>query len=335
MAWLLLICDRPSQDNGDELSEAWLDRHPASSASATRVSESVGAGRGDAQRTTVAGGYARLFMTRDRGLTAATDLHSSIQDHLWFHSFEFGDGLKATGIKPVDLLHSEWTSFQVPDLLGKSVLDIGAWDGWFSFRAEAAGASRVVALDHYAWAMDHALRSAYHLQCKGEGRVPDPYDRVPQIWDNDSLPGKRGFDLAKKALGSNIEVIVAEFPNGIDAADLGQFDVVLLLGVLYHLENPLEALRKAVSLTRGVCIIETVCMVVPGQEHHPLWELFPSTELNDDPSNWWAANAKGIEALCLAAGFQKVAFCGRPAVTDPPHPGYDYHYGRAVVHAFV
>ena len=44
----------------------------------------------------------------------------------------------------------------LPDLAGKTVLDIGAWDGYYSFQAERLGASGVVALDHYVWGVDMA-----------------------------------------------------------------------------------------------------------------------------------------------------------------------------------
>ena len=260
-------------------------------------------------------------------------LAERIQQHTWFHSFDFGDGLVAKGVKSLELLSSEWDSLQLPDLRGRSVLDIGAWDGWFSYRAEAQGASRVVAVDHYAWAMDNDAQAEYWNRCHREGVPPEAYDRVPDLWDTKRLPGRRGFDIAHDVLSSRVEAVLADIPD-ISRDALGSFDVVLFLGVLYHLENPLLALRRLVDVTTEFCVIETVCLVLPGHEDHALWELFGADELDGDPSNWWAGNAKGIESMCLAAGFREVEFLARPSETAIPAPGYDYHYGRARLRAY-
>jgi len=48
----------------------------------------------------------------------------------------------------------------------------------------------------------------------------------------------------------------------LDAEQVGQFDVVLMLGLLYHLENPIGALRTCRALCKNLCLIET--QVVPG-----------------------------------------------------------------------
>ena len=66
----------------------------------------------------------------------------------WWHSIDLGDGLLTPGGKNAALLRREWEAMKVPDLAGRSVLDIGAWDGYFSFQAERLGAREVVARDH-------------------------------------------------------------------------------------------------------------------------------------------------------------------------------------------
>ena len=59
----------------------------------------------------------------------------------WFHSIDLGDRV-TPGQKPAELLAQEWDQMRLPPLAGKSVLDIGVWDGYFSFRAEDAGAAQ-------------------------------------------------------------------------------------------------------------------------------------------------------------------------------------------------
>jgi tRNA (mo5U34)-methyltransferase len=267
-----------------------------------------------------------VLWTKRRRLQAAVDRL------LWFHSFDLGSGVRTSGIKSAETLEREWGALALPALEGKSVLDVGAWDGWFSFRCEDAGAARVVALDHFAWAMDHVAQRAYYIRCLEEGTTPEEWENVPELWD-ETLPGKRPFDLVHRQRRSRVETIVADFP-GTDAPTLQAFDIVLFLGVLYHLRDPFLALRRVAKVTKEMAAIETVIVVVPDNEHHPLWELFPADELNGDPSNWWAGNAKGLESLCLAAGFRRVEFKSRALETDPPAEGSDYHYGRAILHAY-
>src|SRR6185437_10792367 len=77
-----------------------------------------------------------------------TDLAPAIT---WFHSFTLPDGEAMAGQKPADVLRQEADVIFRHPVAGKSVLDIGAWDGFFSFEAEKRGAARVLATDHFCW----------------------------------------------------------------------------------------------------------------------------------------------------------------------------------------
>ena len=101
----------------------------------------------------------------------------------------------------------------LPDVSGRSVLDIGAWDGKFSFLAEKAGASRVVALDHYAWGVDFAARGAYWDECIDSGTLPDQSRDETDFWQPD-LPGRRGFELRPAALGLEGRAGGGRLPEG-------------------------------------------------------------------------------------------------------------------------
>jgi tRNA (mo5U34)-methyltransferase len=183
-------------------------------------------------------------------------------------------------------------------------LDINSWDGFFAFEAERRGAKRVVALDQYMWAMDLAEHSKYCNECKELGIAPAPYHMMP-YYKPDQLPGKAGFDTAHKALNSQVEVIVGDFME-MDLKTFGTFDVVLYLGSLYHMENPLQALRRLASITKEVAIVESEAAEFPGAGDHALFEFFESNELQGDVSNWWAPNEKGLAGICRAAGFRNV-----------------------------
>jgi tRNA (mo5U34)-methyltransferase len=83
----------------------------------------------------------------------------------WFHTMDLGDGVVTKGV------HDPMVRLPLLDLpaslTGRSVLDVGAWDGFFSFEAERRGASRVVAADFYSF--DSAMVSLTH-SAAGEQR---------------------------------------------------------------------------------------------------------------------------------------------------------------------
>lgn len=221
------------------------------------------------------------------------DLKARADALRWYHTIDLGGGIVTRGVDDTPIRLAQ---IRLPaDLSGKSVLDIGAWDGFFSFEAERRGARRVVATDYYAW--------------RGTG------------WGTGQ--GKAGFELARTALGSRVEDVE------IDVLDLtperlgGTFDVVFFLGVLYHLPDPLLALQRVASVTSGVLLLETVVdMVGIGR---PAAAFYPGRELNNDPTNWWGPNHAAVAGLLETAGFARVD------VITPPRSA-PYRAARAVYH---
>lgn len=222
----------------------------------------------------------------------------------WWHSIELPDGTVTPGEKPPAVQEHQWKTLRLPDLTGKSVLDIGAWDGWFSFRAEAGGASRVVALDEFVWALDFTRAEEYwdyvHA-CEARNEPHDVWGPDCRYWDRKSLLGKRGFDRARDALGSHVEPVVADFME-CDLHAVGSFDVVLFLGVLYHMREPLRALTRLRSVTSECAVIETAAIEVPGLDG-PFVEFVPGYEKNNDPTNWYFPTEAAVLGMCRAAGF--------------------------------
>ncbi|MEY2431290.1 MAG: tRNA (mo5U34)-methyltransferase [Acidimicrobiaceae bacterium] len=245
---------------------------------------------------------------------ARTELEAEVAalGDAWFHSIDLGDGIVTPGRKSAGQLSKELEALRLPDLTGKSVLDIGAWDGYFSFAAEQRGASRVVALDHYVWSIDFEARFRVEAECRARGVAPRPWEESPEVWRPDSLPGRAGFDLAHRALDSKVEPVVADLMT-VDLDELGTFDIVLFLGVLYHLRDPLEALTRVAALTRELAVIETALIATPGYDRFPLCQFFPSDELAKDPTNWWAPNMKALAGMCTAVGFRRVEANGAAA----------------------
>jgi tRNA (mo5U34)-methyltransferase len=250
----------------------------------------------------------------------------------WYHSIELGDGVVTPGQIPLSALNAEFSSMHVPDLAGKTVLDIGAWDGFYSFAAEKKGARRVLALDHYVWSLRLDRQRAYWQDCRDRQLVPSAYHLVPGCWEPGSLPGKSGFDTAHRILQSKVEQLVADYMT-VEPVELGSFDVVFFRGVLYHLREPFEALRRLALLTRELAIIETLAIYVPNLESESLFEFYESNEVNADVGNWWAPNLAALAKCCRAAGFRHVEpVSGYPLTAD--RGGIEkLHRYRLTIHA--
>jgi tRNA (mo5U34)-methyltransferase len=215
------------------------------------------------------------------------DLRSQVSAIRWYHTIDLGQGIVTPGIddSPLRLARLDLPA----SLAGRTVLDVGAWDGFFSFEAERRGAARVVSTDSYSW--------------------------YGPTWST-----KAGFELARRTLGSRVEDV------DIDVMDLspervGVFDIVLLLGVLYHLRHPLMALERVASVTRHMLILETVVDMVGFRR--PALAFYPDRELNKDPTNWWGPNLPAIHGLLRSVGFTDVR-------TVTPQRSAPYRAGRAL-----
>ena len=210
----------------------------------------------------------------------------------WYHTMDLGHGVVTKGVDNTDF---RLARIGLPaSLVGRTVLDIGAWDGFFSFEAERRGASRVVATDYYSW--------------RGVG------------WG--TANGKAGFELARAALGSKIDDVEIDVMD-LSPERVGTFDVVLFLGVLYHLRHPLLALERVASVTRELLILETVVDMLGFRR--PAMAFYPDRELNNDPTNWWAPNVAAVDGMLRTVGFEHIR-------TVTPLPSFPRRAARAVVH---
>jgi tRNA (mo5U34)-methyltransferase len=241
-------------------------------------------------------------------MTTPAELQAQADGLLWYHTIDLGNGVVTKGMGEAT------TGAEIlPDVSGRSVLDIGAWDGKFSFLAERSGATRVVALDHYAWGVDIAARGAYWAECIQNGTFPDQSRDETDFWRPD-LPGRRGFEFAKATLGSKVEAKVADFQT-VDLDELGPFDVVLYLGVLYHMKEPLTCLERVRAVTKEVAVIETEAFHVQGMDRAAMFQFHAGSTLNIDFGNWYVPTIEALQNLCRAAGFREIR-----TIVGPPEP---------------
>jgi tRNA (mo5U34)-methyltransferase len=184
----------------------------------------------------------------------------------WYHSIDLLDGTVTDGLIPIERLERRVAHMPIPeDLRGKRVLDIGAWDGWFSFEMERRGAD-VVAVDCVE--IENFLYAHDARQSKVDYRILDVMDLTPR--------------------------------------ELGYFDIVLFLGVLYHLKHPLIGLEKVCELTRDLAIVESYVADDPSAvANYPRMEFYEHDELGEQLDNWFGPSAECVLALCRTAGFAR------------------------------
>jgi tRNA (mo5U34)-methyltransferase len=211
----------------------------------------------------------------------------------WHHRIEVAPGVVTPGLQQTEDLLAQ---IGMPDdLTGMRVLDIGARDGFFTFEAEKRGAAEVIALDN------------------------EP-------------PHHTGFAIAAELLGSKA-TYVTENVYSLDEERFGRFDLVLFLGVIYHLRHPLLALDRIHDVTAddGLMLIETHMideglvdaagnwrkLAELGSELPalPLVQYYPGDMLGSDPTSQWAPNKVALEGWLRGAGFEpertwQVAFRG-------------------------
>lgn len=264
----------------------------------------------------------------------AEELRALVGASFWYHSIDLPHGIRTPGVSQTPPLKGR----ELPDLRGRSLIDIGAFDGYYSFEAERLGARRVVALDHYAWCVDFAARQAYWDECRRLGTIPDASRDVTEFWLPDA-PGRASFDLAKEALGSQVEPVIGDFTT-MDLSELGTFDVALFLGYLYHVKEPLWALERLRQVTSEVAVIETHAVAVEGYPDANLLLFYSGDELAGDFTNWYVPTEAALAGLCRAAGFIRTKTVRTHTFEVPrgtPRGGFqpalrDY---RLTVHAFV
>lgn len=203
------------------------------------------------------------------------DLRERVNQLKWWHQIDLGQGIVTPGFyDPVGEMHAE--RFAVPrDLSGKTVLDIGCWDGAWSFEAKRRGAKRVLATDKFSW---------------GHGG-----------WGN-----RDAFLLARDALGLEVEDKVIDIME-LNRDNVGQFDVVFFFGVIYHMRHPMLALEKLrdVTVPGGLAIIETHCDML--DQEKPALAFYPGAELLGDTGNWFGPNPAALTGMLKTSGFSDVS----------------------------
>jgi len=248
------------------------------------------------------------------------DALEHVRHRRWFYEFDLPDGARTTSYLPPAVAKIHATRLQMllqalapiaaNDWSAISVLDIACHQGYFASHLARRGCRDVLAVD----ARDEHVADA--------ALIADVYGLT------------------------NLRTLQADV-NRLDAASVGTFDVTLLLGLLYHVENPVGVMRIARALTRRACVIET--QVVPNMTGVVDWgahtfqrAMIGSFAIIDETDETHAPEAS-ITGICLCPSYEalvwvlrKVGFA-RVERIAPPQDAYEQHASgkRVVVVAHV
>ncbi len=217
----------------------------------------------------------------------------------WYHNIDLGDGIWTNPEHPHGDHPGERWRFLEPympaEFRGASVLDIGCNAGWFSLQFKRLGASYVLGVDEVPRHIEQARFAAAEL-----GYADIDY-RCMSV-----------YDIAK----------MVDIP--------GQFDVVVFLGVFYHLRHPLLVLDMVSRMRPKLMLFQTMLRGASGEIEiagdYPIVEqrifdnarypamYFVEERFAGDATNWWMANENAVKAMLRSFGFTRFTQTSNPEV---------------------
>lgn len=250
-------------------------------------------------------------------MNSLNQLESQILERQWFYEFQLPSGHVTETYLPDFARPVHTTRDQMMrDFLNRefngrfdqsTCVDLACHEGFFSHKLAQLGFKEVLGVDARPEHVQHA-------------------DLIRQVYSHENLRFRVG-DIQK-----------------LEAGDLGRFDVTLLFGILYHLENIVGALRLAQAITKKVCLIET--QVTPNMTGVTDWgsyrfnkDIVGCLAIIDETGELSSDNKEanitpislvpslpGLQWLLKAVGFR------RSVVIGPPPDAYEQiAYGKRVV----
>jgi tRNA (mo5U34)-methyltransferase len=210
---------------------------------------------------------------------------------LWFQTFALAPGIYTPGIARD---HGYRLRVLGADrFAGRSVLDIGAFDGFYSFLAEVRGARRVVAVDNEQYV--DWVRARFGV----------------------TLAGGAGFRALAGLIASRVEY---RRMDALDVRELGErFDVALCLGVLHRVTDPIALLQALADVLTpgGEIVLETYGSRLPADA--PAIEVHePGDVYARDDFVYWGFPAEGLRRLGRIVGLDEVEVVDQPEIDGHP-----------------
>jgi tRNA (mo5U34)-methyltransferase len=211
---------------------------------------------------------------------------------VWYHVLELPGGVVTPGMYD---MRPELARYRFPaTLAGKTVLDVGASNGFFSFHFEKLGAARVVATNLASY-QQHDYPRWYLEKLRREKSAAELAD--------DDRQSTAGFDVARACLGSRVEQLLTPVYS-LPAATKDRFDFAFFGSVIVHLRDPvaaLEAIRDVLRPGAELVVATSIDATQPAQSYGVF---------NGKPAevSWWVMSPAGLMRMCAMAGFDDVAW---------------------------
>ena len=226
----------------------------------------------------------------------------------WYHRIELPDGNVTPGFFPMCA-----DRYGIPDdLTGKRVLDVGAWDGYWTFESLKRGAKEVVAIDDFSDDCGSVI-------AKGKRYNWDTFDLCREAFGFKFIDKDGRWKNEKGQRCNRLEMSV------YDIDSLGHFDIIFCFGVIYHLKYPLLALEKLAAICDEEIYIETASLddyspyrngVGKGyNKNDAVMEFYPTDQLGNNEKNWWAPTLQCLGMMVKSVGFKDIhawALTGTP-----------------------
>lgn len=210
---------------------------------------------------------------------------------LWFHTFALAPGIYTPGIARD---HGYRLALLDADrFAGRSVLDVGAFDGFYSFLAERRGARRVVAVDNEQYV--DWVRARFGI----------------------TLQGGAGFRAIAELVRSRVQY---QRIDAFDVHELGErFDVVLCFGILHRVTDPVGLLRALADVLTpgGEIVLETYGSDLPADA--PAIEVHePGDVYARDDFLYWGYSAEGLRRLARIVHLDEIEIVDEPEIAGHP-----------------
>ncbi len=219
-------------------------------------------------------------------LDNAEILKRKIESSYWYHRIELPSGVVTPGWAPLNQ-----DSYRIPERLdGMRVLDVGAWDGYWTFEALKRGAKEVVAIDDFSDFLGTLENKDRHA------------------WEN--------FDFCRDSFGYSEDRCKRFDMSVYDISEqtLGRFDVVFFFGTVYHLRHPLLALDRLSALCDREIYVESAILddfspyrggLGSGypDENQIVMEFYPAKEYGNNETNYWVPTLRCLAHMVVSSGF--------------------------------
>jgi tRNA (mo5U34)-methyltransferase len=237
------------------------------------------------------------------GSPEAAALVAQVKNVQWYHTMDLGHGVVTPGFfdHGPTLQH-----YHLPErLAGQRVLDVATYNGFWAFEFERRGAAEVIATD---------IETMANVDLAPRRRANMTAEELRQQTG-------AGFAIAHAAYRSRVRREIVDVYD-LGSERLGTFDLVMCSDLLLHLTNPIRALQRIRSVTRGSAYISD--MYDPHLDHYgPAGLMHYRSGMNDYV--WWTFSLSGLQQMIQDAGFSRVTVLDRFSLlpagmsAGPPH----------------